>query len=281
MTSRTYAQIECSLKSSKKVKGLTNHATLWAYLCAHLSDYSTYTGLFRYPLPMWAYDAQLEIPDLELAIAELTRAGLIDYDPEEQFIRIVGWFHKRSGPDNPNRVDSVIADLGGLDNVDDWIFCRTASELMVASVKRSLRWKQEAPGRAQLYASLKVFMAEVYQDHGDGFLEILCEELSSAPATVSLELKAIFPVLHALSVEPVGKGSGRVTPSLREHETRRDVNETNTKKDENQNKTADFSTKKSSQSSNPIALSEVLRKDKGPTPSTLQSRVAKSALGNT
>lgn len=117
---------------------------------AHLSDYCTYTGLFRYPLPMWAHDAQIDVPELENAIAEMVEAGLIDYDPDEHFIRLVGWFHKRSGPDNPNRVDSVIADLCSFDDIESSMFCKAASELAVASIKRSLRWKQDAPGRVQL-----------------------------------------------------------------------------------------------------------------------------------
>ena len=177
-------------------------------MCVHLSDYCTYTGLFRYPLPMWAHDAQMDLSALEKAISELTKVGLIDFDPEEHFVRIVGWFHKRSGPDNPNRVDSVIADLYGMDCIDDEMFCRAAAELAVASVKRSLRWKADAPGRAQLYESLRGYMSEVYQDHGDIFLGHLNSELSNTPATVALEIRAIFPVLAVLATQPSGKGSG-------------------------------------------------------------------------
>lgn len=277
MSSRTYAQIECSLKSSKKLRGLSGHATKWAYLCAHLSDYGTYTGLFRYPLPMWAHDAQMDVSELETAIVELVQAGLIDYDEEEQFIRIVGWFHKRSGPDNPNRVDSIIGDLCSLDCIEGEMFCKSVSELAVASVKRSLRWKPDAPGRAQLYGSLKGFLAEVYQDHGDALLELLSAELTDVPATVSVEMKAIFPVLNALSQQSQGKGSARVTPTLPEHETRRDVDETNTKKDLNETKTAQFSGSSSPQLVDQDAPSELLRKGESPTLSAIHSTLAQAA----
>ena len=133
MSSRTYAQIECSLKGSKRVRKLSSHKAKWAYLCAHLSDFCTYTGVFRYPLPVWAHDAQLNVSELETAIAELSEAGLIDHDPEEGFVRIAGWFHKRSGPDNPNRVDSIIADLGSLEDIPDSMHCVAVAELAVVS----------------------------------------------------------------------------------------------------------------------------------------------------
>lgn len=202
MTSRTYAQIECSLKSSKKFRGLSNHKTKWAYMCAHLSDYCTFTGLFRYPLHVWAHDAELSQSELSDAIWELVSAGLIDHDPEEEFVRIIGWFHKRTGPDNPNAADSVVRDLSGFDGVDPAMYCKAVSELATAAVRRSLRWTDKS--RAQLYDSLKQFLPEVYQDHRDSFLSILLDELKASPEAVGGELRAIFPPLSVLSSSQQG-----------------------------------------------------------------------------
>ncbi len=232
---------------------------------------------------MWAHDAQMDVPDLKSAIAELVQAGLIDYDEDEQFVRINGWFHKRSGPDNPNRVDSVIADLCSMDCIEDEMLCKAVSELAVASVKRSLRWKEDAPGRAQLYGSLKAFLAEVYQDHGDAFLALLSAELSDAPATVSLEMKVIFPVLNAVQEPSEGKGSERVTPTLREHETRRrrDLDETNTKKNKDEKKTAHFSDGDELLALGQASVSELPRRGVGPTVATLQSRLVQQARSGT
>ncbi|MEP1352705.1 MAG: hypothetical protein ABJX32_19450 [Tateyamaria sp.] len=210
MTSRTYAQIDCSLKGSKKIRGLSSHAARWAYVCAHLSDYCTYVGLFQYPLHVWAHDAQLDVSELEDCVAELVDAGLIEYDKQESFVRIVGFFNKRSGPDNPNRVDGVISDLSSFDDIEPAIYCRTVSELAVASVRRSLRWPTEGSGRTQLHASLNQFLAEVYQDYGDLFLALLNAELNKASATVGTEIKAIFPPLLLSKDSLAGKGSRRV-----------------------------------------------------------------------
>lgn len=198
-------------------------------MCAHLSSFCTYTGLFKYPPEIWAHDAQVSPEQLDAAILDLVENGLIEHDPEEDYVRLVGWFHKRSGPDNPNRVDSVISDLSAMDDVDPAMFCKAASELAAASVKRSLRWKKDAPGRGQLYGNLKQFLSEVYQDHGADFLVVLNEELDHGPATVRTEIMSLLPFLAIQAGEPLDNPSGRVPPTLAEHETRRDVDETKTK----------------------------------------------------
>lgn len=281
MVARTYAQIECSLTGSKRVRQLSEHAQRWAYVCAHLSSFCTYTGLFRYPPEIWAHDAQLSYEELDAAISELVTVGLIEHDAQEDYVRLVGWFHKRSGPDNPNRVDSVISDLSTMDDMDPLMYCRAASELATASVKRSLRWKADAPGRNQLYESLKRFLSEVYQDHGDAFLSCLNEELSTNPASVHTEITALLPVLSIQMGEPLGKGSGRVTPTLAEHETRRDVDETKTKREKDETKTAQISQFENRQASECLATTDLLRNGPSPSRSALNSPIAIAARNNT
>ena len=276
MTSRTYAQIECSLTNSKKMRGLSEHAARWAYLCVHLSDYCTYTGLFRYPAVIWAHDAQVNPDGLADVTSELSNAGLIQYDPDEEFIRIVGWFYKRSGPDNPNRVDSIIADLSALSGVNDQMFCNSAAELTCASVKRSLRWKADSPAREQLYQSLRTFLNETYQDYGDGFISCLTAELSNAPATVSHEISAFFQPLALAAREPSPNPSGTLTPILQEHETRRDEDETKMKLNLDENETALSSSGFNERSSPLVNLSDMQRKQVNPTRAVLQSNLVQA-----
>ena len=64
MASRTYAQISCTLPASKKMRQLNSHEARWAYICVHLSPLGNYTGLFRYPLSVWAEDAAMTPDDL-------------------------------------------------------------------------------------------------------------------------------------------------------------------------------------------------------------------------
>lgn len=216
MPSRTYAQIECSLTSSKKLRGVSSHKTRWAYVCAHLSDFGTYTGLFQYPRHMWAHDAQLASDELDSAIEELVTAKLIQFDPDEDFIRIVGWFQKRSGPDNRNRAFSVMMDLSGLEALPVDMLCSAAAELTVASVKRSLKWKPESGDREKLYADLHSFLAELFHSHEEHLLPCLAAEMRAASSTVAKEIGAIFPPILLFREKPLPNPS----KSLAKHETK-------------------------------------------------------------
>ena len=82
-----------------------------------------------------------------------------------------------------------------------------------------------------------------------------------------------------LATTSEGKGSGRVTPTLREHETRRDENETETKTKKDLNETAHLSRNPSCQEFEAQKLSEVLRKARMPKASTVNSSVARAARG--
>jgi hypothetical protein len=205
-------------------------------------------------------------------------AGLIEYDEGESYVRIIGWFHKRSGPDNPNRVDSVISDLSRLDDVHPQMLCRAVSELASSAVRRSLRWKQQGAGREQLYRSLKQLLGETYQDHGDAFLECLRDELVGLPGAVATEIHAIFPPLIISSMTLDEKPSGRVPPTLLEHETRRDVDETEMKTKKDLEETAQiprFAVSEVQRLDEPL---DTLRKREGPTVATINSSLAKQAM---
>lgn len=273
MPSRTYAQIDCSLTGSKKLRGLSSHKTRWAYLCAHLSDFATYTGLFQYPRHMWAHDAQLSPDELDEAITELVETGLLQFDQEEDFVRIVGWFHKRSGPDNRNRAFSVMMDLWGLESLPAEMLCSAAAELAVASIKRSLKWKPESGDREKLYDDLQSFLAELFQSHDERFLSCLAAEMQTSSSTVAKEIGAIFPPVMLLREEPFRNPS----ETLAKHETRRDEDETKTKRNEKKDETPVGEVHSDNRTTEPIQISEMLRRAGMPSPSALQSDLAQKA----
>lgn len=57
MASRKLAQISRTLTSSKKISGHKSDSPRWTYICARLSELGNYSGLFWYPLGIWANDA--------------------------------------------------------------------------------------------------------------------------------------------------------------------------------------------------------------------------------
>jgi len=213
---------------------------------------------------------------LDAAISDLVANGLIEHDPDEEYVRLVGWFHKRSGPDNPNRVDGVISDLRTMDDVDPGMFCNAVSELAAAAVKRSLRWREDGGGRAQLYGNLKSFLSEVFQDYSSTFMSALNAELDNGPASVRAEIAALLPFLAVQSGEPLGNPS----QTLAKHETRRDVDETKTKLKQDETKTAQISQFENPTSVTRLETSDLLRKGAKPSQAAINSTISKAARGS-
>ncbi len=98
MSGKTFAQINCSLLRSKRLRDC-NHAERWAYVSAHLTPMGNFTGLFTYPQVMWAQDAAVSVDDIASIAARLSELGLIEYDADEELLRIVG-LHRQRPPEN-------------------------------------------------------------------------------------------------------------------------------------------------------------------------------------
>lgn len=276
MPARPYAQIDCSLTGSRKIRGLNSHKARWAYICAHLSDFASYSGVFTYPRHMWAHDAQLTPAALDDAIADLVDAGLIEFDDGDDFVRIVGWLHKRSGPENRNRVVSVISDLAGREDIPSAMLCASAAELVVASLKRARSWRDGSPDRGKLYEDLRSFVAETYADHDEVLLRCLREELDGASTWLTAEIGAFFPALSLFPSEPLANPSE--TLSKHETKTKRDEDETKTKKDKDYTG-ANFSKFGEEPDQAPGTNVAVLRNREGPLDSTRNSTLALKAIG--
>ncbi len=276
MPSRTYAQIECGLPNSKKIRRLDCHKSKWAYVCAHLSSFCTYSGVFQYPQHMWAHDAGLSSSEVEQAIAKLADAGLVEFDPEEEFVRIVGWFRKKNGPENPNRATSIIRDLSDLEGVSPRMLCGSIAELSVSLVKRSRGWAEVERVRSEL----KEFLNQTLADHGEEILDRLDDELATAPRWVATELPSIFPTLSHHFRNPsqtVKEPFENPFQTVSEHETRLDADETHkkTRKNKKEDGGQKVSNVPTSKTSPPSATEEPLRKGSRPTASALNSPLAR------
>lgn len=242
MTSRPYALIECGLTGSKRLRALPSAQARWAYVCTHLSDRCGFTGLFTSPPHIWGHDAQLDAVELDGAIEQLTASGLIEYCPDDHWVRITRWFLKQNAPENPNRVRSAIADLSASEAPPAMVMA-AASELAVGSVKRSLGWKPDGTARDQLAGDLRAFLGDLNLDHGAPFLARLAAETASAPKRVTSELGVIFPPLtlhlEATLREPLPNPSATV--SKHEHDTTRHDTDTHTTKKRDDKDTAHVS----------------------------------------
>lgn len=289
MASRSYAQISCTLPASKKLRRLTNHKSRWAYLCAHLSPLGNYTGLFRYPKAVWADDAALSVSELEEAISELVSVGLIEFDDDEQTVRIISWFHKKNCPENASRMISLVSDYFALDDGDAGMYSRSVSEFVVGSVRRAQGWKTDSPDWPKLRECFQQFLRQNHQDYGNTFLEALALEVLAAGKAVRAEICSLFPLCLEAIAQLEAPPCVHPVDTLPPHDTTLDDTKTRRKKDLDLDETAQNSEDlHNDEAGHSLANVEVLRKgEQGPnrsapiTPleSTKRSRLAMEAKG--
>lgn len=68
MAVKHYAQIDFDLFSDPKFRKLSSNDVRFIYLTAHCSKLSNYLGLFRYPVEIWSYDANVKPVEVQAAI---------------------------------------------------------------------------------------------------------------------------------------------------------------------------------------------------------------------
>jgi len=208
MANRNFAQISCTLTSSKKIRGLSSDGSRWAYICAHLSELGNYAGLFRYPVVIWASDVGKTIDEMKTYIVELEAAGLIEYDFDEEIIRIVSWFHKKNAPENASRVTSLSRDYNEREIDNTGIFLRSLSEFVVGSSKRAIYWSDEENSnartrgdRVKFRETMKPFLAEMLTRHGEQLLAALYDEMQGCSETVQNEIHTLSLPLMQFSAK--------------------------------------------------------------------------------
>ena len=227
--SKTFAQIETTLPHSRKLRQL-NHKERWAYLCAHLTPLGGYIGLFRYPKAVWADDADLSVTELDAAIHKMAEAGLLTFDEDEDFVRIHSWFLKKNAPENASRMASIAAAYADLDAPDAMIL-ESAAEFTVGAIKRAQRWKPDSVEWSKLRDVFKPFLAGMRHNYEDDLHEALAGQLNGQNRAVKVELCALIPSLQHHLEAPCRHPAHTV--GAHDTKTRRHLDETKTRKDEN------------------------------------------------
>lgn len=227
MSARTFAQINTSLLRSGKLRNCS-HSERWAYICAHLTPLGRFAGQFEYPVVMWAQDACIDTGEMENTIHRLVSVGLIEFDFEDEFVRIVG-FHRQRPPDNASKVISLAADfytIGQESEARKIMRLNGAAEFSVAAIQRAQSWSPDSKDRPKLNEALKTFLSGQWQEHGDVLSTALSDELVSAGKATRDELAAIFPPLLAFEQNTMPTPCQHPEDTMPAYE---DVDETQTK----------------------------------------------------
>lgn len=257
MAVKYYAQIDFDLFSDPKFRRLSSNDVRFIYLTAHCSKLSNYLGLFRYPVEVWSYDANVKPVEIRAAVIELQSAGLVEYDHDQQTLRLVGWFYSLNGPDNGNQMKGHIKSFLGLSRCAPEIYCRAVAEFTVASFALALHWDNESPEHRKVNDAFRAFLKPMYFKYGEEFCAVLANEINSFEKGAYAPIQAIFHLLP-------GDGPDRVKPFRKGFET---VSKQEKKEEENKinhTKSNDAPVKKS-------------RPEQRPTPQVLDSRLAKEA----
>jgi hypothetical protein len=221
---------------------------------------------------MWARDAALSAEELEAVVARLVAANLIEWDPEDELVRIVG-FHRQRPPENASRSFSLIADFEQLLRDHDTprgIVLRAAAEFAVAAIVRAQGWKPDSPDMPKLRDALGRFLRATYQEDGDLFLDAVAAEAEASSKAARQELQALFPplLIHHPATVP--------TP-CRDRVGTRDVDETKRRPDQDEDTNEDahtFGVASEAVGWHPIGEVEGLRRGStGPLEATKRTRL--------
>lgn len=203
MVVKYFAQIDFDLFSEPVFRSLSSNDVRFIYLTAHCSKLSNYVGLFRYPKEIWGYDANVKPVEIDAAIVELERCGLVEYDISTQTLRLVGWFKNLYGPANGNQMKSHIKSFRGLSEVDPGMFCRTVAEFTVASFRKSIHWEPNSPEHSKIGDAFRPFLSTMFFRFGELFTQTLQAEIEESGREARSSIGAVFHLLPGVGDSPV------------------------------------------------------------------------------
>lgn len=214
MAVKYYAQIDFELFSEPVFRSLSSNDVRFIYLTAHCSKLSNYLGLFRYPREIWSYDANVKPVEIDVAIDELEKNGLVEYDDLTQTLRLVGWFRTLNAPANGNQMKGHIKSFRGLNDLDAGMYCRSVAEFTVSSFGKAIHWDLNSIEHKKIGEAFRPFLSTMFHRFGELFTDILQAEINGSGREAQRSIEAVFHLLPNFgegSVKPFRNGSARVS----------------------------------------------------------------------
>lgn len=228
MAGKTYAQIGCGIAHSKKVRALASDTSRWLYICIHTSPMAGWAGMFSYPRAIMAHDIDTDVKTLDGHLEDLRAAGLIEYDNDEEYIRLTGWHRKHNGISNASQCAGRISDFESGQIPDTEMRLQCVAEFCFGALERALKWKDDSADRPRLMEAIRTFLSREYLDQGDDLLAALATESALSSRAAQREMRVIFPALNhsedtvsASSPHPVETRDGDETDTIRKKDRKR------------------------------------------------------------
>ena len=163
---KKWSRILQSLPHSQRIRALPDAAHKWAYVCIQCSNFGNFHGQFFYPVQALAMDVPTDPDTAREMIDALTDAGLIEYDHDEQYVRLTGYHSKGNPPDNPSTVTNrcrEFADLSGPAGMT----IATIAEFMVGAFRKSAGWRPDTQQFLEMEKQLIKTLDQSLRRYGD------------------------------------------------------------------------------------------------------------------
>ncbi|MAU45424.1 MAG: hypothetical protein CMP09_11495 [Yangia sp.] len=229
MAKKEFAMLDTSILHMRAFRDLTNCSDRNLYFTAHLSAQADFCGLFRYPVSLIADETRLQPEDVLKSLDRLSRAGLLEYDPQAEIIRMCGWFRSVNCPKNADHTRQVARHfLSGELPVTD-MARRTVAEFVIGCLLQTKRFKRSSSHGERVVEEVRRFLDDAWEMYDDLAL-ILEDQYRTHGAAVVFEYEDVMrnrrPAWRQLPRAAVAGGSthddGTVT-SLTTHPDHRVV----------------------------------------------------------
>ncbi|MES0864521.1 hypothetical protein ABLN87_19390 [Ruegeria sp. SCPT10] len=270
MAKKDFVMIETALLRRKSFHSLETCSERNAYLTATLSSQANYIGVFRYPLDWFSSESKIPVEDLVGVVGHLEDVGLIEYDLEEENLRLRDWFYTSNIRTSANTVKRAARDFLKSDVPRIASVSRAAAEFVVASLKGVSGYGQESDHGPKVFEVLRGFLCRAVNEFPEIEASLLAE-MEQHGIGVKLGFDEVFLGLiegeaiaaRAISAAPSkGLPSGSDAPT--EYKTTPDHTET-------KNKGKPYASQQVS------VCQDRFQKSIGPTASTLNSPLALAA----
>jgi len=191
MANKDFVMIETALLRRKGFRSLDTCSERNAYLTATLSTQANYIGVFRYPLEWFASESKIHKEDLVPIVRRLEDVGLIEYDEEEENLRLRDWFYTSNIRTSANTVKRAARDFLKSEVPRIASVSRATAEFVVASLKGVSGYGRESDHGPKVIEVLRDFLCRAVNDFPELEASLLAE-MEQHGAGVKLGFDEVF-----------------------------------------------------------------------------------------
>lgn len=157
MAGRRFGQVRQSMFGSKKVRALPDDGCRYAFVYLISCGHGNAVGYYRLPPDYMAADLDTTADEARRRIGEMCKVGLIDYDDDEQLVRVRNWWSDDGQGDIASYKALMGASRAALDIPRGCIFrASVAVELVAAALLKCDEWSTDASKKDSISTRLQI-----------------------------------------------------------------------------------------------------------------------------